>query len=265
MGNPSIGFLASLIYCGAAILQYFNLSNKLSFSKSKLIGLSLIALSLHGYLLYRWIDTPLGQNLSASHLFSLIAWFIALSFLTSSLLRPLENLLLFILPIAALSIPLSFLFPGASFFQTRLHPGHLIHILISILAFGVIGMAVLQATLLYLQNRLLRNKSRDGVLWVLPPLQTMETLLFQILWFGFLLLSASLCSAFLFLDEQLFTATRTQKIIFSLLAWGLFALLLYGHHQSGLRGLKAIRWILIGAALLILAYLGGKSLNFGSW
>jgi len=131
------------------------------------------------------------------------------------------------------------------------------HVLISILAFLILGMAALQAALLSWQNRLLRNKVSPGLIRIFPPLQTMETLFFQMIWFGFLLLTASLFSAFLFLDAPVFAHHR-HKIILSVLAWGLFAALLYGHHQSGFRGSSAIRWTLIGVGLVTTAYLANK-------
>jgi len=264
MGVNSASFLAFVLYLLGASLQYLNLSSKLAFPKMKCLLVGFGGVLLHSYALYRWIDTPLGQNLSLSHLFSLICWLIAFITLTVSLLKPLENLSIFILPATALSILVALIFPGQNVFQTRLHPHTLMHILISILAFGALGLAALQATLLYLHHKLLRNKSAHTLVWMLPPLQTMETLLFQIIWFGFLLLSASLSSAFLFLDEP-FAANRLQKIILSLLAWGLFAILLCERHQSGVRGLKkAIRWTLIGVGLLLVAYLGSKFVPFGT-
>ncbi len=294
MSTTIISLLTSFIYIVTAFLQYQNLFSKMTFKKMTLTTLSSAAILLHSYVLYRWIDTPFGQNLSLSHLFSLICWLITLITLSTSLIKAIErknldfassverngpmtknstffskknitteagvlqSLFLFILPLSALSILLSILFPGENTFQTRQHPNTLIHILISVFAFGVLGTAAMQAILLYLQNRLLRKKSaHHSIIKILPSLQTMETFLFQIIWSGFLLLSASLASAFLLTDE-LITNNRLQKIFLSFLAWSLFAALLYGHHQSGLRGQKAAAWTLTGVGLLIGAYLAGK-------
>ncbi len=260
MGLNTFSSLAYFSYVAAGTLQYLKSSRKLTTSSVKILGLGLFAVCAHAYVLYRWIDTPLGQNLSVSHMFSLCCWLISLMVLLASFSKPLQNLCVFILPISAFSILLALFFPGCDIFATRNHPNTLIHILISILAFGILGMAALQATLVYLQSRFLRHKPTQMMVQILPPLQTMESLLFQIIWFGFLLLSASMISAFLWMDEGIVNS-RLQKIILSLLAWGLFAALLYGHHQSGLRGSKAIRWILIGVSLLVGAYLAGKTFH----
>jgi len=257
MDVNSTSFLASLLYLVGAFLQYLNLSRKLTINKAKLFVIGMLGVMLHTYVLYRWIDTPLGQNLSISHMFSLICWLITLTTLAVGLMKPIEHLSIFIFPAATLSIVLAIIFPGQDLFQTNLHPSSLVHILLSVFAFGILGMAGLQATLIYCQNRLLRNKSVNILIWILPPLQTMETMFFQMMWFGFLLLTASLTSAFLFLDE-LFVVSRLQKVLLSLFTWGLFAVLLYRHHHSGLRGLKATQWTLMGLGLLIIAYLGNK-------
>ncbi len=157
----------------------------------------------------------------------------------------------------AFSIVLAILYPDLDIFKTLEDPSMLIHILIAILAFGLLGMAALQAALLYLQNQCLRGNASERMIRILPPLQTMETLFFQILWSGFLLLSVLVLSALFFLDST-WQSHHLQKIILSVLAWGLFATLLFAHHYSGLRGIKAIRWTLVGVGLLTLAYLAGK-------
>src|SRR5438105_4551739 len=111
MDVNSTSFLASFLYLVGAFLQYLNLSRKLTYSKSKLFAIGMLGVILHAYVLYRWIDTPLGQNLSISHMFSLICWLIALSTLVIGLMKPIENLSIFILPTATLSIVLAIIFP----------------------------------------------------------------------------------------------------------------------------------------------------------
>lgn len=264
MSQTITSFLTCFIYCASTLAQTLHLGGKQRFPKPVLIITGLFGAALHGYLLYRWIDTPFGQNLSASHMLSLVCWLMLVLILISAIYQPVENLSIFILPVAAASIPLALAFPGNEYLQTRLYPLRLTHILISIAALAVLGMAALQAILLYLQTHWIRHKSSEGALRFLPPLQTMETLLFQIIWLGFLFLSASLASACIFLDD-IFIISRLQKILFSFLAWAFFATLLYGHYRSGWRGTTAIRWTLSGMVLLIVAYFSSKliALKYG--
>ena len=85
----------------------------------------------------------------------------------------------------------------------------------------------------------------------------METLLFQMLALGFLLLTLSLLTGFLFL-EDMFAQHLVHKTVLSLLAWLLFAVLLLGHWWLGWRGQTAIRWTIAAFVLLMLAYFGSK-------
>lgn len=264
MGTASFSLLTSFVCFTTAALGYrFHLQ---PIANKRLIFLttSSIALLLQAWALHRWIDTPLGQNLSLSHLLSLTCWLASLIILFTSLFKPLESLLIFTLPVSALSLLVSTWFPGHTIFQTALHPSGLVHILLSLVTFGLIGVAALQAFLLYCQNKALKHSANPPFTRLLPPLETMESFLFQIIAFGFTFLSASLLSAFVFLSE-LQLHQYVQKTILSLLAWGLFGGLLYTHYQSGFRGTRACQWTLVGIALLMAAYLLQRFLPSPLW
>jgi ABC-type uncharacterized transport system permease subunit len=46
--------------------------------------------------------------------------------------------------------------------------------------------------------------------------------------------------------------------VFSVLGWLVFGALLVGRYRYGWRGKVALRWILVGSVLLLLAYIGSK-------
>ena len=85
----------------------------------------------------------------------------------------------------------------------------------------------------------------------------MESLLFGFLWAGWGLLSLSLLSGWLFV-EDLLAQHLAHKTLLSCFAWLVFGVLLWGRQQLGWRGHKAIRWTLAGFCLLMLAYFGSK-------
>jgi ABC-type uncharacterized transport system permease subunit len=91
----------------------------------------------------------------------------------------------------------------------------------------------------------------------LPPLQAMETLLFQMIGTGLFFLTASLFSGFIFI-EDLFAQHLAHKTVLSIIAWIIFSGLLIGRIRYGWRGHTAIKWTLIGFVLLLLAYFGSK-------
>ena len=49
-----------------------------------------------------------------------------------------------------------------------------------------------------------------------------------------------------------------HKTVFSVLSWFAFALLLLGRSRFGWRGRKAVRFLYIGALLLLLSYVGSR-------
>ena len=107
------------------------------------------------------------------------------------------------------------------------------------------------------QERHLRSKRFDGVFKYLPPLQTMETLLFEMIWLGFITLTVAILTGFTFLHDM-FAQHLAHKTILSIIAWAIFAILLFGRHRWGWRGVTATKWTLVGFSALMLAYFGSK-------
>ena len=54
------------------------------------------------------------------------------------------------------------------------------------------------------------------------------------------------------------TGGNAHQFVTARAGWIVFAVLLWGRHQLGWRGHKAIRWTLAGFCLLMLAYFGSK-------
>src|SRR5690606_16926916 len=142
-------------------------------------------------------------------------------------------------------------------------PGHsalLVHVLLSILAYGILTIAAFQAALLAVQNNQLKHRNPVRFNRTFPPLQTMEDLLFQFLLCGEVLLTLALISGFVFLDNM-FAQNVAHKTLLSCLAWVVFGILLWGRHFRGWRGNYAIRWTLGGFLLLMLAFFGSKMVS----
>lgn len=252
---PSL--IAAVLYLGATTYQGFNLARRTSPSKPLLLLLAALALATQAACLSQQLLTPTGLVLDFFNAASLIAAAVILLTLLSCLRIPVENLLLLLLPLGALTVLAAALVPGGTVQAINEGPGILAHILLSILAYGLLTMAVFQALLLLLQDHQLKHKHPSGLIKNFPALQTMESLLFGFLWAGWGLLSLSLLSGWLFVDN-LFAQHLAHKTILSCIAWVVFGVLLWGRHQLGWRGHKAIRWTLAGFCLLMLAYFGSK-------
>jgi len=71
-------------------------------------------------------------------------------------------------------------------------------------------------------------------------------------------LSLAIVAGFIFVDTIWAIEGVPHKIFFSVLAWVVFAVLLWGRHHMGWRGRTAIRGTLIGFSLLLVGFYGSK-------
>jgi ABC-type uncharacterized transport system permease subunit len=197
------------------------------------------------------------MNLAFFNALSLASWTVVASLLISSLSKPIENLGLVIMPLAALTVLLDLLYPSVGFMSADASWILKLHVLLSMLAYSLLTLAAVQAVLLAVQDSYLRARKPNTFIRALPPLMTMEALLFEMIGVGFALLTLALLSGFAFL-ENMFAQHLVHKTVLSVLAWMVFGGLLLGRRVWGWRGQKAIRWTLAGFLLLILAYFGSK-------
>jgi ABC-type uncharacterized transport system permease subunit len=131
------------------------------------------------------------------------------------------------------------------------------HILLSTTAYGLLTVAAAMAVALAMLDRRLHRREPLGWLSILPPLESLESGTFQALGAGFAILTLALFSGFVFV-EDLFAQDLSRKTVFSVLAWLVFAILLFGRWRFGWRGRTATKWTLSGFILLGLAYFGSK-------
>lgn len=134
----------------------------------------------------------------------------------------------------------------------------LLHIFISFIAMGVLFVASAQAILMGVQNYCLKHHRQIKLLHLLPPLQTMEKLLFNIVLGGTLLLSGSVLSGLFFPYSH--SQTLLPKALLAIGAWMVLGLLLIGRKRFGWRGFTAIRLTLSATLLALLSYFGTKAL-----
>lgn len=256
-----LSLVCILFYLAATVLLGCRLIwPALSGSRVVRFGLLVTAVSgavLHAMVLYRTIPGEAGLNLGISNVASLVAWGIVLVLLFGSLVRPVVNLGILVLPLAIITIALALLYPGGHMLPEGVALGVKIHVVTAILAASVLAIAAFQSVFLAFQERSLRRKRLGRMLQVLPPLQIQESIFFQFIGTGFFLLSLGLASGVAFLDDM-FAQHLAHKTILSLSAWMVFAILLWGRWRFGWRGRKAIRWGLVGFFVLMLAYFGSK-------
>ncbi len=256
MPSLIIGFTAIGIYLvSSALLFSDTLHNR---SRKGVLIFAGIATLLHCALISQKTLHDQAFNFSFFNIASLVACLVSILLLCAALNKPVDKLGIAIFPIAAAMLGLDLFFPESTNLIAQHFSGPMyIHILTSIIAFSLLNIAALQAILLLIQEQQLRNHAPKRLFLRLPPLQTMEILLFQMIGTGVVFLSISLGSGFIFI-ENLFAQHLAHKTLLSILAWIIFSGLVYGRIRYGWRGKTAIKWTLIGFGLLLLAYFGSK-------
>ena len=251
-----LGFAAIAVYAYGLVYHLLQLRTDPQFNPILLqvitgIGISLHALAISGLLLIEG-----GLDLSLFKILALLALVINILVFVSGLKKPLHSLYLVLLPVSALCLLAALTNPSTKPPALMSAPIQA-HVLISILAYSLLAIAALQALLAGYQDWQLKHKHQNILMRTLPPVQTMEILLFELIWAGEILLTLSLVSGFLFFDD-LFAQHLVHKVAFSLVAWFVYAILLWGRHSRGWRGNKAIRWTWAGFIAIVLGYIGSK-------
>jgi ABC-type uncharacterized transport system permease subunit len=218
----------------------------------------LAPLVLHGWLLYQGIFSRelrfgFAQALSVMMFLGIALYWI------ESLFYDLEGMQPLVLPLAAAAVPLPALFPGLASSGAHADAATFkLHLALAMVAYSLFVIAALHAALMAVLERRLHHKA--GGLWAnLPPLLTLEQLLFRVIGAAFVFLTLTLLTGVAF-SETLFgrPLQADHKTVFALLSWATFGLLLGGRALYGWRGRTALRWTLSGFVMLLLAYVGSR-------
>jgi ABC-type uncharacterized transport system permease subunit len=219
----------------------------------------LLPIALHATLLYASVFGGTDMRLGIGNAISTIVWLTVAIYWLGNLAYKVEGLQAMVMPVAAVCVLLPALLPAARALPNTELAAFKAHLLISMLAYSLFTIASLHVLLMALLERRLHGGELPLALQKLPPLLTMETLLFRIIAAGFVLLTLTLVSGIVFSEELFGKAMRfNHKTVFGILSWLIFAALLGGRQLYGWRGRVAVRWTLTGFLMLVLAYVGSK-------
>lgn len=266
MPSPFLSILTALLYAG---LAFYCWRVKWRTSAGAPAGRPIerlamvVPLLLHAWLLYGLIFTETGFNMGVSNSISAITWLTLVIYGVSSVRYHLEALNPIVLPIAALGALLPALIPDTHVLTYSQYPLFKAHFLAAFLAYALFTIAALHGVVMALAEKRLHARELSAMS-ELPPLMSMERLLFQLIGAGFVLLTLTLASGMLFSEELFgkpfsFTYFTQHKAVFAILSWLIYAALLAGRRIYGWRGRTALIWSLSGFAALLLAYVGTKT------
>jgi ABC-type uncharacterized transport system permease subunit len=269
LGHSASGLLPSALYL--LLLLFLSFRSKEGDESSTSAGLIqtfiLLALVAHGIELHNSVFTAQGFVFGFAQDLSLIAWVGLAFYWLQSWFLPISSLRWLVVLFALVCSLLPSLFPGTLISPKAVSdPWFKGHFIVATISVGLLSLAAMHAMLMNVQDRALHRQlailpdSRVAH-WLedLPPLMTMESLLFNLLYVGFALLSLTVFSGLLF-SQTLFGKPLVfdHKTIFVLISWFLFAGLLFARWRVGLRGRAAIRWVLSAYSALLLAYVGSR-------
>ena len=269
LGYSSYGWLPSALYLALLLVLSFKPKSGVeSGLSSGLVQAAIfVILVIHGVQLHDSVFTPQGFVFGFAQDLSLIAWVGLAFYWFQSWFLPISSLRWMALMFALVCASLPNIFPGTLISPKAVSdPWFKGHFVVATVSVGLLSLAAMHAMLMSVQDRALHRQLAmipDGRLahWLedLPPLMTMESLLFNLLYVGFALLSLTVFSGLLF-SQTLFGKPLVfdHKTIFALVSWFLFAGLLIARWRVGLRGRAAIRWVLSAYTALLLAYVGSR-------
>lgn len=253
---------AVLCYLGAAFALYRSLlgerMERQARRRAPAVALTLAGALLHGLAQFSHWTPPGSAAVDILNVLSLCALVMVAVLLVSLLTRsPLLDAGLVVLPLTAVVLAAEATVPAPANLLTASSPALTLHVVSSVMAYGLLGLAGVYALFVAVIDHFLRHHHLNRLVRTLPPLKTLESLLFRLIAVGFAVLTVSLATGLLFVDDLL-AQHLAHKTVLSIAAWLIFGLLLLGRAVWGWRGRTAVRLTIAGMAVLVLAYFGSK-------
>lgn len=261
--------LAALAYATLGVAAWRPIARASQIPVASAIGRGCLlgAIALHGIGLAAAVIVPTGLHLGWALALSTAMWLGMIVFWIENFLLRLDSLLILLLPSGAVISLLAAVFPQGYLVPHANSDWLRIHLLIAMVAYGLITVAALHAMLMTVLDRHLhRPITPEGqqtlmarAMAAMPPLLTLEQLLFRLIWIGFGVLTLTIITGIV-VSMRLsgYPLPFDHKTVFTLLSWVTFGVLLVGRHIQGWRGRIALRWTLVGFAFLLLSYTGSR-------
>ncbi len=257
MINYVVFSVAIICYILAGVLftqQFFQRSNhRATLSQVALM----VALTGHLALLILSLDTGSSEQLSLAFVATMLAWLVTLTmFFTNKFIK---NLLF--LPVvcfvSAFIISLDMFFPSTTGISITMSLGMIFHILLSLIAFGLLSISMLYACQLAYINYQLKQKSKIMLTGQLPPLMSVEGILYKLMSAGTGFLLIALLSGFIFVPNM-FADGYAHKTLLSSIALICYLACIVLHKTVGLSVRITVIFNLFGLTLLTLGYFGSR-------
>ncbi len=132
-----------------------------------------------------------------------------------------------------------------------------VHVTLAFSGNAVFTVAAVAGVMYLLQERMLKSKKFSGLYHRLPSLQTLDSINYKCLTFGFPLMTMGIVSGAVWANSAWGGYWRWDpKETWALITWFLYAALLHGRLTTGWRGRRAAIFAIIGFLCLLFTFLG---------
>ena len=210
-------------------------------------------------LVARWLATGLTPAASLYEALSFFAWALVGTYLLFDLRYRIAVLGAFVCPLALVlmiggtaapkQIPVANPVLDSWWFP--------VHVTLAFLGYAVFAVAAMAGVMYLLQERRVKNKQFSGLFYRLPSLDTLDSINYKCLTFGFPLMTMGIISGAIWANSAWGGYWRWDpKETGALVIWFLYAALLHGRLTIGWRGRRAAIFAIIGFLFLLTTFLG---------
>ncbi len=219
--------------------------------------------ALHAWLIYKGIFAAPELRFGFAQALSAMLWLAVLIYWVESLYFRLEGMQPLVLGAAGICVLLPLWFPGRVIAQGS--TDFKVHLSLALVAYSLFTIAILHAVLMAIADRLLHRglkggdaaKGLEGPISNLPPLLTIEKMLFRLITVAFVFLTITLATGMVLSNDLFGKPLRfNHETVFAVASWLTFAILLWGRVFRGWRGQTALRWTIAGFVMVVLANIG---------
>lgn len=219
-----------------------------------------------GALATRFLVTGYAPAANLHESLSFFAWCLVGTFLLFDLRYRLAVMGAFLSPLA---LALMLLSSTASMEPRQLNPildswWFPIHVSLAFLGNAVFAVAFIAGVMYLLQERMVKNKKFSGLFFRLPSLETLDSINYRCLSWGFPLMTMGIVSGAVWANSAWGSYWRWDpKETWALITWFLYAALLHGRLAIGWRGRRAAILAIVGFLCLLFTFLGVNFLLSG--
>jgi len=226
----------------------------------------------YAFLLAGFISHSLGLALLVSQIrqmpvttlpqtFSLFAWAIVGSYLAFQLKFNIRVLGTFVSPLAVIFMILSSAIPGRIIPDSQLFKSFwlTLHVTTIFIGNAIFALAFCAGIMYLLQERQIKTKNFGLLYRRLPSLETLDSLNYVCLTFGFPLITIGLISGFVYAGVALRSFWHWDpKEILAVITWLIYAVLLHERLAVGWRGRRAAIMAIIGFTVILVTFVGAS-------